>query len=65
MVIGACKFLHNDRIEILLNYREEYRRYLKVSRLHADQFAREEALRAGWEALKFALRISRGIWPIF
>jgi hypothetical protein len=54
-VIGASKFLHNDRIEILLNFRAAYRQRLRVSRLHADQFARVEALRSAWEAGKFAL----------
>jgi hypothetical protein len=63
-VIGSCKYLHNDRIEILLNFRKEYRQYLKVSRAHADQFARAEAARAVWEALKFAVKVARVIGPI-
>lgn len=54
-VIGTSKFLHNDRVEILLNFRAEYRQRLRVSRLHADQFARAEALRSAWESGKFAL----------
>ena len=44
-VIGTARFLHDDRIEQLLNFRAEYRQKLKVSRAHADQFARAEALR--------------------
>ena len=54
-VIGTCKYLHNDRIEILLDFRKEYRQRLKTGRLHADQFARAEALRAAWESFKLAL----------
>lgn len=54
-VVGASKFLHNDRVEILLNFRAEYRQKLRISRLHADQFARAEALRSAWESGKFAL----------
>ena len=53
--IGVSKYLHNDRIEILLNFRAEYRQKLRVSRVHADQFARAEAMRAIWESSKFAL----------
>lgn len=54
-IVSASKYLHNDRIEILLEFRAEYRRRLKVSRLHADQFARAEALRSAWESGKFAM----------
>jgi hypothetical protein len=56
-IIGSAKYLHNDRIEILLNFRKEYRQKLQVSRLHADQFARAEALRAAWEATNLAFWI--------
>jgi hypothetical protein len=44
-VVGSSTFLQGDRIEYLLNFRAEYRQHLKVSRLHADNFARAEALR--------------------
>ena len=53
VVIGSAKYLHSDRIEKLLNFRMEYRQKLKVSRLHADQFARSEAARAGFESVRF------------
>lgn len=43
-VVGSTTFLRGDRIEYLLNFRAEYRQKLKVSRLHADSFARAEAL---------------------
>lgn len=45
IVVGSVKFLHDDRIEKLLNFRAEYRGKLVVGRAHADQFARAEALR--------------------
>ena len=45
VVIGNCKFLHDDREEILLNFRAEYREKLKKSRRVADHFARVEAVR--------------------
>lgn len=64
-IIGNLKYLHNDRIEILLNFRKEYRQYLKVSRVHADQFARAEALRAIWEAVKFAAKVAKVFGPLF
>lgn len=44
-VIGTVKFLHDDRIEQLLNFRAEYRQKLKISRIRADHFARTEAIR--------------------
>ena len=51
-VIGTVKFLHDDRTEQLLNFRAEYRQKLKVSEAHADKFAREEALRMAWYAIR-------------
>lgn len=55
IVVSSVKFLHNDRIEKLLNFRAEYREKLKVSRPHADQFARAEALRMLVYAVKESL----------
>ncbi|NVK99222.1 hypothetical protein KQ247_15055 [Ruegeria pomeroyi] len=46
VVVGSCKFLHDDREEILLNFRREYREKLGSSgRRYADNFARAEAFR--------------------
>lgn len=53
-LVAAVKFLEDDRIERLLDFRQEYREKLKLSRKHADSFARAHALRTLFYASKEA-----------
>ncbi len=54
-LVSAVTFLKDDRIERLLDFRQEYREKLKYSRKIADSYARAYALRtlfyASWEAV--------------
>jgi hypothetical protein len=54
-LVSAVEFLKDDRIERLLDFRQEYREKLKSSRRHADSFARAYALRTLFYASKEAL----------
>ncbi len=54
-LISVVEFLEDDRIERLLDFRQEYREKLKLSRKHADSFARAYALRTLFYASKEAV----------
>lgn len=54
-LVAAVEFLEDDRIERLLDFRQEYREKLKMSRKHADSFARAHALRTLFYASREAV----------
>ena len=54
-VVSFAAFLEDDRIERLLDFRQEYRARLKQGRIHADSFARAHAIRSMLYASREAL----------